>query len=271
MTNTAAQNRITSNFDSLRAEGKQALMPFLVGGHPTMRLLPDMLRSIDAAGASVIEIGFPFSDPIADGPVIAAAMHDALHAGATADSVLEAVASCRGDIASGLVAMISVSLVFRMGGPAAFAKRARDAGIDGFIFPDVTLEQADPYVDACAEHGLCASLLVAPTTPIERAEAIAQRCSGFVYVIARAGITGASDRAPEIDERIAQLRSVTDLPLAVGFGISTPDHVRAVTRIADAAIVGSALVREIDRARREGADEIEATRRFVFTLAEGLG
>lgn len=271
MTNTIAHNRITAVFENLRNKGKRALMPFLVGGHPSIELLPEMLRTIDAAGASVIEIGFPFSDPIADGPVIAAAMYNALQAGASADSVLESVASCRADIDAGLVAMISVSLVYRMGGPAAFAKRAKDAGIDGFIFPDVTLEQADPYVDACAEHGLCASLLVAPTTPIERAKAIAEKCSGFVYVIARAGITGASDEAPEIDERITQLRSVTDLPLAVGFGISTPDHVRSVTRSADAAIVGSALVREIDRAGRDGVDAIEAARRFVFTLAEGLG
>lgn len=271
MTETALPNRITSTFERLRAEGQRAIMPFVVGGHPSVDMLPDLLRTIDAAGASVIEIGFPFSDPIADGPVIAAAMHEALENGATADGVLDGAASCRDEIKAGLVAMISVSLVYRMGGPDAFARKAREAGIDGCIFPDVTLEQSEPYVEACNAHGLCASLLVAPTTPLDRARAIAERCTGFVYVIARSGITGASDRAPEIEDRISQLRTVTDLPLAVGFGISTPEHVRAVTRSADAAIVGSALIREIERARASGMDVIESVRRFVFTLAEGLG
>lgn len=264
-------NRIVQTFERLRSDGRKGLMPFVVGGHPTLEDLLGLLKGVDQAGASIIEVGFPFSDPIADGPVIAAAMDQALRSGARAEGIFEAVASCRNDVRAGLVAMVSVSIVNRLGGATAFCERARDAGFDGCIFPDVSLEDADPFLDACAGTGLCASLLVAPTTPIERAEAIASRCSGFVYVLARAGITGTSDDAPQIDARISELRGVTDLPLAVGFGISTPEHVRAVVRSADAAIVGSALVGEINRASSSGEDVSRAASAFVERLAGGLG
>ncbi|MCA9272462.1 MAG: tryptophan synthase subunit alpha [Phycisphaerales bacterium] len=266
-----APNRIESIFAELRANGKRALMPFVVGGHPDANGLAALLETIDAAGASVIEVGFPFSDPVADGPVIAEAMHKALQLGVTPRSVLEQVKASRGKVRAGLVAMISASLVHRMGGPVEFAQRAADAGIDGCIFPDVTLEEAGPYVEACRSAGLCVSLLVAPTTPMDRARRIVQHCSGFVYVIARAGITGESGGLPEIKSRIAELRSITDLPLAVGFGISTPEQVRMVTQHADAAIVGSALVRRIAAAAESGQSAIDAAREMVFTLAQGIG
>ncbi len=268
---TEAGNRIDRVFGELRESGKRGLMPFVVGGHPEAEGLPELLEAIDGAGASVIEIGFPFSDPVADGPVIAEAMHKALQNGVTPRSVLDQVKACRGKIGAGLVAMISASLVQRMGGPAVFASEAAEAGIDGCIFPDVTLEEAGPYVEACRSSGLGVSLLVAPTTPIERARQIVQHCSGFVYVIARAGITGESGGLPEIEQRIAELRTITDLPLAVGFGISTAEQVRMVTAHADAAIVGSAMVRCLDEAVASGQSPSEAAREMVFTLAQGIG
>lgn len=268
---TSAPNRIESIFEELRASGKRGLMPFVVGGHPEAQGLPALLEAIDGAGASVIEIGFPFSDPVADGPVIAEAMHKTLLSGVTPKSVLDQVQVCRDKVRAGLVAMISASLVHRMGGPSAFACEAAEAGIDGCIFPDVTLEEAGPYVEACRSAGLCVSLLIAPTTPLDRARRIVQHCSGFVYVIARAGITGESGGLPEIESRIAELRLITDLPLAVGFGISTPEQVRMVTRHADAAIVGSALVRRMSQASDSGKSPIDAAREMVFTLAQGIG
>ena len=267
---THAPNRIENIFTELRSSGKKGLMPFVVGGHPEAEGLSAMLEAVDSAGASIIEIGFPFSDPVADGPVIAEAMHKALLDGVTPRSVLDQVKASRAKVKAGLVAMISASLVHRMGGPSEFAHEAAQAGIDGCIFPDVTLEEAGPYVEACRSSGLCVSLLVAPTTPLDRARRIVQHCSGFVYVIARAGITGESAGTPEIETRIAELRSITDLPLAVGFGISTPEQVRMVTKHADAAIVGSALVRQIDRAVEAGTSASEAAGEMVFTLAQGI-
>ncbi|MFI4873412.1 MAG: tryptophan synthase subunit alpha [Phycisphaerales bacterium JB061] len=270
MTQTLAENRIVRVFESLKADGKKALMPFVVGGHPTSSPLGSLLRAVDTAGADIIEIGFPFSDPVADGPVIAEAMHNALLAGTTPESILNEVAECRAEIGAGLVAMISVSLIFKMGGPDAFAKRAKEAGIDGCIFPDISLEDAGEYIEACSKQGLTASLLVAPTTPIERAAKITAACSGFVYVLARAGITGTGSQAPDIQARVQELRQVTDLPLAVGFGISSAEHVRSVTESADAAIVGSALVAKINAALADGNDPVEAAKGFVLTLKQGV-
>jgi tryptophan synthase alpha chain len=270
MTDVMSTNRISCVFNNLRALNKKALMPFVVGGYPTSNPLGELLRAIDSAGADIIEIGFPFSDPIADGPVIAAAMHKALESGINPDAILEEVSACRADVSAGLVAMISVSLVFRMGGPDCFAERAKAAGIDGCIFPDISLEDSADYVKACAKHGLSASFLVAPTTPLERAKKIAASCSGFVYVLARAGITGTGKEAPEVQARIDELRTITDLPLAVGFGISTADHVRSVTKSADAAIVGSALVARINSAVESGADPIIAAADSVLTLKQGV-
>lgn len=268
---TQTANRIDAIFSELRRSGRRGLMPFVVGGHPSPDSLPGLLEALDGAGASVIEIGFPFSDPVADGPVIAEAMHRALQLGATPERVFDGVRACRSRIQAGLVAMVSASLVHRFGGPNGFAGQAAAAGIDGCIFPDVPLEESDAYVKACSARGLTVSLLVSPTTPLERAEQIVRRCSGFVYVLARAGITGESGGPPDIAGRIAQLRTLTDLPLAVGFGISTAEQVRMVTRHADAAIVGSALVRRLSEAASKSEPPIEAAKAMVFTLAQGLG
>ncbi len=259
-------NRIESIFATLRADGRKALMPFLCGGYPSIEATGPMIEAAENAGASVIEIGVPYSDPIADGPVIASAMHEALARGANVDRLFAAVADVRGRVSAGLVAMVSASIIAGLGGPAAFCGLTKDAGFDGLIVPDAPLEESDLLYETAAQAGLTLSLLIAPTTPDDRAAAIAERSSGFVYLIARAGITGERDHAPRIAERIAALRPQTDLPIACGFGISTPAHVRAVVEHADAAIVGSALVRRLG----ETPDPAEEVRSFVASLAEGL-
>ncbi|RMH14704.1 MAG: tryptophan synthase subunit alpha [Planctomycetota bacterium] len=264
-----AENRIERIFAELRASDARALMPFVCAQHPFPDATGPMLEAVASAGASVIEVGIPFSDPIADGPVIAAAMHEALQQGSHPRAVFEQVRSVRDRIEAGLVAMVSVSIVYRFG-VERFISEAASAGFDGFIFPDAPLEWSDELTSRARDAGLIASLLIAPTTPPERAERIAGACSGFIYLLARAGITGERDEAPRIERRVAQLREVTDLPIACGFGISTPEHVHAVTRHADAAIVGSALVRRIDQAHREGRSAIEAAGQFVRELAAGL-
>lgn len=270
----SAASRIPAIFAELRARNRKALMPFICGGYPspgdTARVLPALAR----AGASIVEIGFPFSDPVADGPVIAAAMHDALQRGATPGKVLDDVRTFRATAdgsSLGLVAMISISLVHRLG-PATFIAAAKAAGLDGFIFPDVPVEESADLIARAQDAGLTSSLLIAPTTPPERAERIAKACTGFVYLLARAGITGEGAAVPDIAPRVKVLRTITDLPIACGFGISTPEHVRQVVHEggADAAIVGSALVRRIADAHAKGEDPAVAAEACVRGLASGL-
>lgn len=246
-------------------------MPFVTAGYPSLEATGAILGGLSEAGASICEVGIPFSDPIADGPVIQSSMTDALRAGSTPAGVMEMVRTLRGSTSLGLVAMVSYSIVYRCG-IESFVKQSSDAGFDGFIFPDLPLEEAQGMRDIVSEAGLTQSLLIAPTTPPHRAQQIAQACTGFIYVVARTGITGESQSAPEgLGERVAQLRNVSDLPIAVGFGISSSAHVRAVVEHADAAIVGSALVRKITEHKTQPAHTIAAqVGQFVRDLAKGL-
>lgn len=262
-------NRIERIFGDLRARNAKALMPFLCAQHPEPDSTGPLIEACARAGASIIEIGFPFSDPIADGPVIAAAMHEALVAGSRPGTIFRQVRAVRDRVDVGLIAMVSVSIVHRIT-PDRFIAQARDAGLDGFIFPDAPLESSAELTARARDAGMVASLLIAPTTPPERAARIAAASSGFIYLLARAGITGERDDAPRIDRRVRQLREMTDRPIACGFGISTPEHVRAVVHDADAAIVGSALVRRIDKARHEGRSPTIEAEAFVRELAGGL-
>ncbi len=264
-------NRIDTIFADLRGSGGKALMPFITAGDPDLATTIRLLEAAQDAGASICEIGIPFSDPIADGPVIQASMSRALDQGLRVEQVFAAVAEARPRLTIGLVAMVSYSIVHRMG-LSSFIARAKAAGFDGFIFPDLPLAEAGPARAAVAEAGLILSMLIAPTTPIERAEQIAAASTGFVYVVSRPGITGATEALPpELPERLGRLRGVTDLPMAVGFGISTAAQVRDVVRVADAAIVGSALVAQIHQHAQTSADAaVQATRAAVAHLAAGL-
>ncbi len=246
-------------------------MPFVTAGFPDLETTAALIPALERAGASVCEIGLPFSDPIADGPVIAASMHDALQRGLRLAEVFEMIRAVRPQTTMGLVAMVSWSIVQRRGAEA-FIKECATAGFDGFIFPDLPLEESDAARALANSAGLTCSLLIAPTTPAQRAAAIARACTGFVYLIARTGITGVRSDAPEIESRVAALREVTDLPIACGFGIGSADAVRAVTKHADAAIVGSAIVKRLAEVREAPIDQrIAAIEEFVRDLASGLG
>ncbi|HVU63411.1 MAG TPA: tryptophan synthase subunit alpha [Phycisphaerales bacterium] len=271
-------SRLPTIFANLRAQERKALMPFIVGGHPrpgdTARLLPALQR----AGASVVEVGYPFSDPVADGPVIAAAMHDALALGNTVASTNAEIAAARSAGATvGIVAMVSISIVHRVG-VARFIEDAKAAGVDGFIFPDVPLEESAPILDRVQQSGLTASLLIAPTTSPERAAQIAGACTGFIYLLARTGITGGASapppasRLPQLSDRIRLLRESSPLPIAIGFGISTPAQVRSAVHEAgaDAAIVGSALVKRLAESHSNGQDPVALAETFTHELATGL-
>jgi tryptophan synthase alpha chain len=250
--------RVGERFAALADREQTTVIPFVCGGHPTPEATGELIVALDGAGAQIIEVGIPFSDPIADGPVIAAAMHEVLSAGTTLETVFAEVARVRDRVDAALVAMVSVSIVHGAGGPEVFCDRARDAGFDGFIFPDAPLEESGALLEAARQRGLSVSLLVAPTTAAERAADIAAACTGFVYLLARSGITGERADTPDIGPRVADLRRATRRPIACGFGISTPEHVSAVVEHADAAIVGSALVKTIASAARSGQDAVSA-------------
>ena len=236
--------RIERIFKESRTHGRKPLMPFVVAGDPSLEKLAPTLHALQAAGAAIAEVGIPFSDPIADGPVIAEAMHRALQRGVTPESVMQAIREARPSLQMGLVAMVSVSIVDRCGGPD-FVRRLAAAGFDGLIVPDADLNAVEPLVQAAERMDMAFAMLVAPTTTEARLPGLLARCRGFVYLLARAGITGERQEAPEVEALVARVRRHTQLPLAVGFGISTAAHVQAVCRHADAAIVGSSLVRRL--------------------------
>lgn len=265
-------NRIERIFGELRGNGRKGLMPFVCGGWPTVESTGAILPTLEAAGASIVEVGIPFSDPIADGPTIAAAMHRALEAGATPEGVIEVVCGARGSVGIGLVAMVSVSIVGRFGA-GRFARMIAEAGFDGVIYPDLPVEEAEAFTGPAREAGLTATLLVAPNTPGERAERIAAASSGFVYLMTRVGITGEGTGPGSVRAMVDRLRGMTDLPVACGFGIARAEQVRQVVWEggADAAIVGSALVRRMTEAADAGEDAVEAGAGLVRELAGGLG
>ncbi|MFA9477471.1 tryptophan synthase subunit alpha [Phycisphaerales bacterium AB-hyl4] len=271
-------NRIDRIFHDLRATvdsgaagAGKALMPFITAGDPDLPTTAALLSALEQAGASIVELGIPFSDPIADGPVIEASMAHALGKGVRVHDVFEQVAAVRDKVDLGIVAMVSYSIVHRLG-LKRFINEAKSAGFDGFIFPDLPLEEAPPAVEAARDADMILSMLIAPTTPIERARRIAQSCSGFIYMLSRAGITGERSELPvELPRRIARLREATELPIAVGFGISTADQVREVVAVADAAIVGSAIVRQVAANRDKGSTAVvDAVASFTRQLATGL-
>ena len=238
-------------------------MPFLTGGYPHPAILPELIRACDMGGATAIEIGFPFSDPIADGPVISASMQDALEAGTTPRAIMTAVQAVRTDVEAGLIAMVSHSIVRRLGGPD-FLDDLKDAGFDGFIIPDLDLEEVDQYTARASRLGCALALLIAPTTPDGRAAEIARACRGFIYLLARTGLTGEQAEPPDLASRVSRLRCETELPIAAGFGISSAAHVRAIAGTVDAAIVGSAVVRRLKGSQDLAAD----VRSFVESLVD---
>jgi tryptophan synthase alpha chain len=242
-------NLVDSTFARLRAEGRKAFLPFITAGDPDVGTTTALLSQLPAAGGDLIEVGFPFSDPIADGPVVQASYTRALDRGLKIASVFDAIRSATKTpgFQTPVLGMVSYSLVFRRG-PEAFVAQAKDAGLSGLIVPDLVTDEADELATIC-RHGDCnLVLLVTPTTTPERAARIVRLCTGFVYCVSVVGITGERDRLPEaLTAQLARLRTMTDLPLCVGFGVSRPDHVRHLRDIADGVIVGSALVKKLEQ------------------------
>jgi tryptophan synthase alpha chain len=245
----ATSTRIADRFVELKAAGRRALVPYITAGHPDVEGTLALMRGLESAGADVIELGLPFSDPMADGPVIQASSQRALEQGMDFDRALDLVR--RAKLSIPIVLFSYLNPLLSAGGDAL--RRAADAGVHGVLVTDLPVG-ADPEREAWLGDGPLAFIrLVAPTTPQERMREIARHGSGFVYLISRLGVTGARDDVPaDLPETLARLRAVTALPLCVGFGVSRPAQATAIARLADGVVVGSAIVRaageSVDRA-----------------------
>jgi tryptophan synthase alpha chain len=252
-----------------------AFMPFITAGDPDLAATGRLIETLAAQGVDLIEVGFPYSDPIADGPVIQASYTRALGQKLHVADIFEAVRATVSAAQSArrtlppLVAMVSYALVFRAG-PAEFVRKARVAGFEGLIVPDLPADEAAELVALCRKDGLDLIELLAPTTPPERARRILEAASGFVYCISVAGTTGVRNELPaELARQLRWLKSQTALPLAVGFGISRSDQVKTLSGLADGVIVGSAIVREVERAAT-GACPLDAALESVARFAREM-
>ena len=257
--------RITARFHKLRQSGEMGLIPYLTAGDPSLAATESFVLSLAAAGADVIELGVPFSDPVADGPTIQRAIERSLAAGTTLRGVLDLVRSLRAKTDVPLMLFSYYNPVLQMG-LDHFAEQAAAAGADGALITDLTPEESADYRAAMSKHGLDTIFLAAPTSTDERLAPIAEVSSGFLYVISRTGVTGAKDTLPEdLPSLIRRARRATSLPIAVGFGVSLPSHVSLLGGLADAAVVGSALVDEIER-----ADSIDAASQALAARVRSL-
>ncbi len=258
----------TAVFAKCKAQGRAAFIPFLVAGDPDADTSVELIVAAEQGGADLIEIGIPYSDPLADGPTIQRAAARALLRGMTFDGALDIARRARARLRNAHLVGFSYYNPVLARGLERTAKDFQKAGFCGLIVPDLPPMEAQPLLDAFTYHGLAVTLLVAPTTSAARAEAIAARCTGFVYVVSRMGVTGAERQVGEQARvRIEQLRRLTTKPLAVGFGIASPADAAAVAVIADGVIVGSALVDRIAAARNTQR-AVEDLRESCFRLAQ---
>ncbi|MES9870342.1 MAG: tryptophan synthase subunit alpha [Sedimenticola sp.] len=249
-------SRIRGRFEQLKARGRTALVPYVTAGDPNPEVTVPLMHAMVEAGADIIELGVPFSDPMADGPVIQRASERALEHKVSLRDVLEMVRSFRQKDADTPVILMGYLNPIEIMGYATFAEAAADAGVDGVLTVDIPPEESAELLEALRPRELDPIFLLAPTSTDERIKRICDAASGFVYYVSVKGITGAANLSvDEVAAKVAKIRSVTDLPVGVGFGIKNPETAQSVSRIADAVIVGSALVSRVE-ALAERPDEI---------------
>lgn len=260
---TISSDRIAERFTALRAAKRRALVPYVTAGHPSAAKTLELLAGLEGAGADVIELGVPFSDPMADGPVIQASSQRAIEGGMTFDGVLALVQRAKLSIPVVLFTYLNPLLA---AGRDALA-RAADAGAHGVLVTDLPVG-ADPELERWLGTGPLAFVrLVAPTTPATRMREIARHGSGFVYLISRLGVTGMSEQlAADLPDTITRLRDATDLPICVGFGVSRPEQARAVASLADGVVVGSAIVRAADESVERAVALASSLRAAIDTV-----
>ena len=273
MNGPTTTSRITRRFDELRGRGELGLVAYVTAGDPSLEASEHIVLAMAEAGADIIELGVPFSDPIADGPTIQRASERALRSGTTLAGVIELVRKLRARTDVPLVLFSYFNPILQMG-LEKFAGAASTAGADGVLVTDLTPEEAADYLRVVRGHGLDTIFLAAPTSTEARLKRIVGSSSGFLYLISRAGVTGAQNTLPEdLPALVRRVRATTSLPIAVGFGISLPGHVAILGGLADAAVVGSALVVEIERANsaEAAADAVaERVRQLKQAAKKGM-
>lgn len=259
-------NRLQATFDRLRAKHRPGLVTYVTAGDPDLETSGAILKAIDAAGADVIELGVPFSDPLADGPVIQRASERALRAGASLGRTLSLLSYVRPAVSAPVVLFTYANPVLRMG-PRAFVKQAAASGVDGVLLLDLPIEEAGSIAGELRDAGIDLVCLLSPTSTDARIDAAANLGGGFLYAISRLGVTGVRDQVADSAGGLVQrIRARTQMPIALGFGLSRPEHVAEACRLADAAVVGSALVQAIADASSRGEDAAAAAARFVTWL-----
>lgn len=260
-------NRIAAAFARCRAEGRAALIPYITGGYPSLPQSEALLAAIAAGGADIIEIGVPFSDPLADGTTIQATSQKALDNGTTLRDCFELARAARETHGIDVpLILMGYANPFYQYGLERLAQTAAEVGVDGFIIPDLPSDESGEFAEPLRRHGRDLIFLVAPTTTERRLRETTAQASGFVYCVALTGVTGArSVLSDDLPTYIGRVRATTDLPLAIGFGIATPEHVRQASRLADGVVVASALIDRIDAAPE--AEQTAAATAFVRELA----
>lgn len=239
---------IDTLFAQLRRAGRKALMPFVTAGDPDLQFTADVIRELVARGSSLCELGIPYSDPVADGPVIQASYTRALDRKLKLAEILEMLGRLTPQLPAPIVTMVSYAIVYRRG-LAQYVAAAKASGVAGLIVPDLPVEESGPLSEICRREDLSLIQLITPTTPHPRAMRIAERTTGFIYYVSVTGITGERTQLPaQLVEHVARLREQTPLPVCIGFGISRSEHVRMLAPVADGLIVGSAIVRRVAEA-----------------------
>lgn len=264
------ENRIITTLTQLRSQGRKGLLPYVTAGLPDLETTRRILPALAEAGVTAVELGFPYSDSIADGPTIQTSFTRVLQNGIRVKDILDMVRDLRRECELPILGMLSYSIVYRIG-PEVFATRAAEAGLDGLILPDLSLEEAPQMAEIMARAGLVQPMLVSPISPPERRRQIATTATGFIYYMSVAGVTGERNALPpELVSNVHELRELSGKPVIVGFGISTAEQVRLVCTEADGAIIGSALVRRIMEDQDEGKGTDAIVQRVVEAVTDWM-
>lgn len=257
-------------FAKLRGEGRKAFMPFITAGDPDMAFTCQVIELLHRLGCSMAEVGIPYSDPIADGPVIQASYTRALGKKLKLQQIFDGISGVAPKVSMPLVSMVSYAIIHRIG-PEKYIDAAKGAGFAGAIVPDLLVEESDALSRICRQKDFNLIQLVTPTTPRERALKIVEQSTGFLYFVSVTGITGERTELPtDLVDRVAWLRERTTLPICIGFGISKPEHVKLLAPVSDGVIVGSAIVRMMENAATDQAGALAKIESLVKSLMAAL-
>lgn len=259
-------NRIDEKFAKLKKEGRKAFIPYICAGDPDLSMTKRLVLELETAGSDIVELGVPFSDPLADGPTIQRASERALKAGVTLNAILDMVKELRLKTDIPIVLMTYYNPVFNHG-VRKFVKDAKSAGVDGVIVPDLAPEEAEDLMDCAKENDFAVIFLAAPTSSKERLNLIAKHSTGFIYYVSLTGVTGARRLLPDdLIGNLERLKSITKKPICIGFGVSKPEQVKMLNKVSDGVIVGSAIVNKIEGSLSDKSRIPEEVANFVRRL-----